>query len=214
MDDAGLIIFDNDGVLVDSERLSNSILARLLTEQGLTLTTEQSIERYLGSTMARVRALAEDELGAPLPPDLFERYHEELYGRMGTELVAVPGIADVLMALADRSRCVASSGEPARIRRSLTVTGLIGEFDEDRLFSAAEVERGKPAPDLFLHAARCCGVRPDDCVVVEDSPAGVTAARAAGMRVIGFASLTPAALLGEADVVVDGADGLYRALRS
>ena len=196
---ADLVIFDNDGVLVDSERLANEILARLLTEAGLPMTTEASITTYLGSSMERVRELAEAELGRPLPADLVDRYHAELFDRMGSELRAVPGIDSVLDDLDGTARCVASSGSPERIRRSLTLTDLIGRFAPESLFSAAEVSRGKPAPDLFVHAAARMGVAPDRCVVVEDPPAGVAAARAAGMAVIGFAALTPADRLAAAD---------------
>ncbi len=206
------MIFDNDGVLVDSERLANGILARLLTEAGLPTTTEESIATYLGSSMERVRELAEAALGAPLPADLIDRYHAELFDRMATELTAVPGIAAVLDALDGVARCVASSGSPERIRRSLTLTGLIGHFAETALFSAADVERGKPAPDLFLHAATAFGVAPERCIVVEDSPAGIEAARAAGMTVVGFAALTPADRLSAADHVVGDAAELHATL--
>ncbi|MEO1063058.1 MAG: HAD family hydrolase [Actinomycetota bacterium] len=209
-----LVIFDNDGVLVDSERLANGILARLLTEAGLPTTAEESIVTYLGSTMDRVRELAEAALGAALPADLFDRYHDELFERMAAELVPVPGIATVLDALDGRARCVASSGTPERIRRSLTLTGLIDRFDDGALFSASEVERGKPAPDLFLHAASTMDVRPERCVVVEDSPAGVEAAKAAGMTVIGFAALTPLERLADADEVVVDAAALHVTLSS
>ena len=212
--DADLVIFDNDGVLVDSERLANEILAVLLTEAGLATTTEQSIATYLGSSMERVRELAEAALGRPLPTDLIDRYHDELFDRMGNELTAVDGIEAVLDGIGDRARCVASSGSPDRIRRSLTVTGLLDRFAPGALFSAAEVERGKPAPDVILHAATSMGAAPERCLVVEDSPAGVTAAKAAGMRVIGFAALTPAARLDAADHVVSRTDDLLRAMLS
>ncbi len=207
-----LVIFDNDGVLVDSERLANEILARLLTEAGLPMTMEESISAYLGSTMERVRELAERSLGASLPADLIDRYHDELFERMATELEMVPGIDLVLDGLDGTARCVASSGSPERIRRSLELTGLLDRFSDDALFSAADVERGKPAPDLFVHAAATLGVAPERCIVVEDSPAGVEAAKAAGMAVVGFAALTPADRLAGADHVVGDATALHATL--
>lgn len=188
-----LVIFDNDGVLVDSEPIANAVMAGLLTALGHPTTPEESAERYLGSTVGRVRRLVEDAGGAPLPADFEERYQTELFARFDRGLQAVPGVADALAAVAAPT-CVASSGTPKRIRRSLALTGLDGHFD-GRLFSASEVPRGKPAPDLFLHAAAVMGADPARVAVVEDSPAGVSAARAAGMTVLGYCALTPAAAL-------------------
>ena len=191
-----LVIFDNDGVLVDSEWHANGILADLLCEAGLPSTRESCIAEYMGSTMARVRKVAEGRLGRPLPADLEDRYHERLFETFRTTLTAVPGVADALTQI-ETPTCVASSGTHERIRLSLTTTGLLGRF-EGRIFSAQDVARGKPDPDLFLHAAKSLGIRPERCAVIEDSPLGVEAANRAGMTAFGFARMMPAERLREA----------------
>ena len=198
MSDAGfdLVIFDNDGVLVDSEWHANGILAGLLTEFGLPCTREDCIRDYLGSTMVRVRAIAEARSGRALPRDLEDRYHEQLFEVFRTRLTAVPGVIDVLARLATPT-CVASSGTHERIRLALTTTGLLPRF-EGRIFSAQDVARGKPEPDLFLHAAHVLGIRPERCAVIEDSPLGVEAANRAGMTAFGFARMTPPERLAQA----------------
>ncbi len=204
-----LVIFDNDGVLVDSEPIANGILAELLTSYGLAMTTEGCIERYLGSTLARVRALVEAELGHPIPDDFETTYRATVYPRLAESVTAIRGVATVLDRLdADGvATCVASSAIHQRIQITLTTAGLIDRF-EGRLFSAEDVGRGKPAPDLFLHAAASLGVAPGRCAVVEDSPAGVEAANAAAMTAFGYAALTPRRLLADAPggVVEDMAD--------
>lgn len=196
-----LVVLDNDGVLVDSERLANGVLADVLTGMGAPTTVGQSIDRYMGGTMARVRQLVLAD-GVVLPDDFEAVYHRRLFAAFERELTAVPGVVRVLDALeaAALDTCVASSGTHERIALAHRVTGLTGRFG-GRVFSAEDVAHGKPAPDLFLHAAAGCGVDPSVCVVVEDSPLGVEAARAAGMRVLGFAAMTPAARLGHADAV-------------
>ena len=188
-----LVIFDCDGVLVDSERLANAVLADLLTEAGLPTTAEESITTYMGLSMASCVALAEQKLGGPVPADLLDRYHRRVFEAFDRELEAVPGVADVVRQLRWPA-CVASSGEHERMRRTLGRTGLHADF-EGRIFSASEVERGKPHPDLFLHAADRMGVDPSGCVVVEDSPYGVRAATSAGMTALGYAAMTPAEVL-------------------
>jgi HAD superfamily hydrolase (TIGR01509 family) len=188
-----LVIFDCDGVLVDSERLANAVLADLLTEAGLPTTAEESIATYMGLSMSSCVALVEERLGSPLSADFLDRYHADVFEAFDRELRAVDGIAAVL----DQLRwptCVASSGEHERMRRTLGRTGLHERF-EGRIYSASEVERGKPHPDLFLHAADRMGVDPSGCVVVEDSPYGVRGARAAGMTALGYAAMTPATVL-------------------
>jgi len=184
-----LVIFDNDGVLVDSERAASRILSELLTACGLPLAPAACTAAYLGRSLAAVRADAEGRLGRPLPPDFEARYHDRLFEVFRTTLAPVPGVRAAL----DRIRlpaCVASSGSRARIQLALEVTGLLGRF-AGRIFSAEDVGRGKPAPDLFLHAAAALGADPGRCAVVEDSPLGVEAANAAGMTAFGFARLTP-----------------------
>ncbi|MEV7003125.1 HAD-IA family hydrolase [Streptomyces sp. NPDC093982] len=207
--DAGLVIFDNDGVLVDSEPLANRVLAALLTESGFPTTVEESIRRYMGGTLDRVRDMLRADTGRELPADFAQRYREWLKDVFERELRPVPGITDVLDALAERGTpfCVASSSPRDRLELALRVTGLAPRLGH-RVYSADEVLRGKPAPDLFLHAAVRMGVDPADAVVVEDSVPGVDAATAAGMTGIGFAALTPADRLSRAAYVVHDTAGL------
>ncbi len=186
-----LVIFDNDGVLVDSEPLANVILTDLLCEAGLPTTYESCMADYMGSSMARVREIAEARLGRALPPDYEERYHEQLFEAFRTRLTAEAALQIEL------PNSVASSGTHERIRLALETTGLLDRFG-DRIFSATEVAHGKPEPDLFLHAARSLGVDPHRCAVVEDSPVGVKAANQAGMTAFGFARMTPAERLAHA----------------
>lgn len=197
----GLVIFDNDGVLVDSERLANGILAELLTEAGLPYTFEETVRDFMGGSMASMRQQAEARLGRPLPADLEDRYHQRLFDGFA-HLQAIEGVEAVLDHLQARgiTYCLASSGTHRRIRTALTAVGFLARF-EGRIFSAEDVAHGKPAPDLFLHAAASMGVKPADCVVVEDSPLGVAAANAAGMKVFGYAGMTDPAKLSGADSV-------------
>ena len=188
-----LVIFDCDGVLVDSERLAVRIEARLLTELGWCLTEDEVLERFVGRTDAYMLAKIENALGREVP-EWHERYEQELRHAFLQELTTVGGVEAALDAL-DVSSCVASSGTHDKLRLTLGLTGLYQRF-EGRIFSASEVANGKPAPDLFLHAAARCGTPPARCVVVEDSKSGVEAARAAGMRCIGYSGgLTPSSWL-------------------
>jgi HAD superfamily hydrolase (TIGR01509 family) len=195
-----LLILDNDGVLVDSEPIANRVLADLLTEYGAPHTYEETVARYMGTNLAYVRAAVEPRLGRALPADLETRYHDELFARMRTELTAVAGVEAALDAI-DLPTCVASSGTHERIEIALKAVGLYDRF-AGRIFSAEDVERGKPYPDLFLHAAARMGADPSGTVVVEDSPYGVQAAKAAGMTVVGYAAMTPAQRLADADRIV------------
>ncbi|WP_028805565.1 HAD family hydrolase [Streptomyces sp. 142MFCol3.1] len=192
-----LVIFDNDGVLVDSERISNTILAAHLTELGHPTSYEDSIRDYMGSAMHRIHDLVLERSGRRLPDDFDDVFHARVFAAFERELEPVPGAVQVLEKLAADGvpYCVASSGSHERIRVGHRRTGLDQWFDEERVFSSQDVGRGKPAPDLFLHAAERMGVPPQRCVVVEDSPLGVQAAHAAGMDVYGFTAMTPAAKL-------------------
>jgi HAD superfamily hydrolase (TIGR01509 family) len=201
-----LVIFDNDGVVVDSERLANRVLSALLTESGYPVTTEECIAAFMGGTLAGVRSLVSGASGIELPDDFDERYHRRLFASFGTDLRPVPGIESVLRSLS-LPFCLASSGTLDRIERSLTVTGMRAHFG-DRIFSAEQVAQGKPAPDLFVHTAAVMGASPERCLVIEDSPNGVTAARAAGMTVFGYAALTPADRLQQADATFTHMDQL------
>lgn len=198
-----LLILDNDGVLVDSETIANQVLVELLTACGHPTTYEESVRAYLGGTLRLVRETVEPRLGRPLPDDFESRYHERLFARMRMELTAVAGVEAALDAvdLTGIPTCVASSGAHERIETALTTVGLLTRF-AGRIFSADDVARGKPHPDLFLHAAERMGAEPERCLVVEDSPHGVAAAKAARMTVIGYAGLTPAERLDRADVVI------------
>ncbi|MFD4564475.1 HAD family hydrolase [Streptomyces sp. NPDC058467] len=192
-----LVIFDNDGVLVDSEPISNTILAAYLTELGHPTSYEESLRDYMGAAMHRVHDLVEERTGQRLPADFDDVFHERVFAAFERELEPVPGAVQVLEKLAADGvpYCVASSGSHERIRVGHRKTGLDRWFDEGRVFSSQDVGRGKPAPDLFLYAAERMGVPPRKCVVVEDSPLGVRAANAAGMDVLGFTAMTPAARL-------------------
>ncbi|MFZ4154399.1 HAD family hydrolase [Streptomyces pseudogriseolus] len=195
-----LVIFDNDGVLVDSEPLSNRHLAAYLTELGHPTTYEDSIRDYMGSAMHRVHDLIEERTGKRLPADFDDVFHARVFAAFERELKPVPGVADVLEKLAADGvpYCVASSGSHERIRVGHRAAGLNRFFDDGRIFSSQDVGRGKPAPDLFLHAAERMGTTPERCVVVEDSPLGVQAAVTAGMDVYGFTAMTPAEKLSDA----------------
>ncbi|GHF87387.1 HAD family hydrolase [Streptomyces griseosporeus] len=189
-----LVIFDNDGVLVDSEPISNRHLAAYLTELGHPTTYEESIQDYMGSAMHRIHELVFERTGQRLPEDFDDVFHARVFAAFQRELKPVAGVEDVLEKLTADGvpYCVASSGSHERIRVGHRTTGLDRWFDEGRIFSSQDVGRGKPAPDLFLHAAKEMGVAPERCVVVEDSPLGVQAAVAAGMDVLGFTAMTPA----------------------
>jgi HAD superfamily hydrolase (TIGR01509 family) len=185
-----LVILDCDGVLVDSEPVSNALLAEHLTEVGLPMSTEESMRDFMGRPWAAGVEIIEERLGRPLPDDFADRYHDALYEAFARDLEAVAGIAAALDAI-ELPLCVASSGTHDRIRIALRSAGLLERFPDETIFSAADVARGKPAPDLFLYAAERMGFEPSRCVVVEDAPAGVQAGRAAGMDVLGYAGLTP-----------------------
>ncbi|MFJ7049447.1 HAD family hydrolase [Streptomyces sp. NPDC101112] len=189
-----LVIFDNDGVLVDSEPISNRHLAAYLTELGHPTSYEESIRDYMGSAMHRVHELIQERTGRWLPDDFDEVFHARVFAAFERELAPVDGVFDVLEKLVAEGvpYCVASSGSHERIRVGHRTTGLDRWFGDGLVFSAQDVGRGKPAPDLFLHAAERMGVAPERCAVVEDSPLGVRAGLAAGMDVYGFTAMTPA----------------------
>jgi HAD superfamily hydrolase (TIGR01509 family) len=183
-----LVIFDCDGVLVDSEPLANRVFAESLRAVGLNMDYGEVCRTFVGLSMARCVEIVERRLGRPLPGGFVKRLQERTYEAFRAGLRPVEGVARALERI-DLPVCVASSGEHEKMRLTLGLTGLLPRF-EGRLFSATEVERGKPHPDLFLHAARSLGARPARCVVVEDSVPGVLAARAARMFVLGYAGGT------------------------
>lgn len=185
-----LVIFDCDGVLVDSERLSIEVDRRVLADLGWSLSHDEILHRFVGRSTAHFRAEIERHLGTSLSDDWeapYQSWYDDAFAR---ELTTVPDVESALDEISIRT-CVASSGSHAKIQRTLGLTGLHPRF-EGRIFSADDVVEGKPAPDLFLHAAHSLGVDPGRCAVVEDSRFGVRAARAAGMPVFGYAGgLTP-----------------------
>ena len=178
-----LVIFDCDGVLIDSELLSIRADRECLAECGIALSVDEIRDRYTGISFAGMVADLEARHG-PLPADFADRHRTRLWPLFETELQAIPGVGAVLDSLTCKI-CVASSGRPERLKHALSLVGFYDRF-HPHIFSATEVPRGKPAPDLFLYAAERMGVMPERCVVIEDSLPGVTAAVAAGMRVIGF----------------------------
>ncbi len=182
--DGPLVIFDCDGVLVDSEPVSVRVLVDALARRGITMEETEAYRRFLGRSLATVTTAMREEFGIEADAAFLDDMRHDLYLRFHSELQPVSGIAETLDSLPFR-RCVASSSQPERIRLSLSLTGLIDKF-EPHIFSASMVANGKPAPDLFLHAARQMGVAPQDCVVIEDSPAGIEAAHRAGMTVFAF----------------------------
>jgi len=179
----GLVIFDCDGVLVDSEPLSLAVLSEALTRQGLPADIPYVTRHFLGRQLATVRSHASAH-HIELPPAFELDLNKSLVQRFRHELRPVAHIADALAQL-ELPRCVASSSDLARVKLSLAVTGL-SKFFGDFVYTAEMVARGKPEPDLFLYAARQMGVAPAACLVIEDSPFGVLAARAAGMEAWGF----------------------------
>lgn len=179
-----LLIFDCDGVLVDSEPIAARVMAACAQELGLPISAEDCIERFTGISMPSVLQALADDLGRPLPDDFVSRVRTRDFEAFARELRPIEGATGLLAAIGVPV-CVASSGAVAKIRFTLGLTGLLPWF-EPHLFSAEMVARGKPAPDLFLLAAERMGVPASACAVVEDSVAGIRAARAAGMRAIGF----------------------------
>lgn len=182
-----LVIFDCDGVLVDSEGIALEVLVEALAEKGIMLTTDEAAERFLGRSLGSLTEVVRSEFGVKIDPAFLAGMRDKLYARFRAELEPLPGVATAieLLKATQVSCCVASSSQRERIELSLSVTGLLPRLSP-HIFSATMVERGKPAPDLFLHAAAKMGVTPSQCLVIEDSPAGIRAAQAAGMKVIAF----------------------------
>jgi HAD superfamily hydrolase (TIGR01509 family) len=180
-----LVIFDCDGVLVDTERIAVRIDVMVLAQLGWSMTEAEVVQRFMGRSDEEMTADIEAHLGRRLP-DSWEEPFRHLYRQaFEAELEPVAGVVEALDAIATPT-CVASSGTHEKIRFTLGLTGLYERF-AGRIFSVSDVARGKPAPDLFLHAAARMGVPPGQCAVVEDSRYGVEAARAAGMRAFGYA---------------------------
>ena len=195
-DKFGLVIFDCDGVLVDSELITNRVFARMLNELGIAATLEDMFERFVGRSMPQCLELITKMLGHPVPPQFVEEYQARSAAALRSELKAVPDIEAVLAALRT-PYCVASSGTHEKMQTTLGITGLLPQF-RGKMYSVTEVAQSKPFPDVFLHAARRQGVAPANCAVIEDTPTGVRAGVAAGMTVFGYCALTPQQRLIEA----------------
>ncbi|HUW87527.1 MAG TPA: HAD family hydrolase [Candidatus Paceibacterota bacterium] len=185
-----LIIFDCDGVLVDSEVISIAIDEIVLADLGWQIGKDEIIARFVGRSHDHFLKVVEEHIGYKLPNDWEDSYQHLYREAMLRDLRPVAGIIDALDSITVPS-CVASNGSHEKMQFTLGLTGLLTRF-EGRIFSASEVSFGKPAPDLFLHASSILGYGPSDCVVVEDSVAGVQAALAADMNVIAYAGgVTP-----------------------
>ena len=188
-----MVIFDCDGVLVDSERLTHQVVVDMLAEQGVALGFDEAVDRFIGMSMANGLVQLKALLGGTLPDDFLPEMGRRTRAAFRAGLTTVPGVEAVIDGL-QRPFCVASNGNHAKVNFTLGHTGLLPRFT-GRIFTADDVAHPKPAPDLFLLAARTLGALPAHTTVVEDTPTGVAAARAAGMRVIGFAAMTPAGRL-------------------
>jgi len=190
--DFDLIIFDCDGVLVDSERIANAVFAKVLEQEcGLQFSLEQMFDRFVGHSQAQCLQIVEDLTGKPPPPGLADRYKREINLALENKVEAVNGIESVLQDI-DLPYCVASSGSHDKMKTTLGKAGLAKYFNAN-IFSSSEVAQGKPHPDIYLYAAESMGVaEPARCLVIEDSPVGVRGAIAAGMTVFGYAELMKA----------------------
>lgn len=188
-----LVIFDCDGVLVDSEAITSQVFIDLAREQGIHLELPYLLEHFVGRSLADNMRHVENEHGITLPEDFADRFRAQSIIALSGTVTAIPGIADTLDALEARHLpyAVASSGRPEKMRTTLGSTGLLPRF-ENRMFSAFQVAAPKPAPDVFLFAAENMGVVPEHCLVVEDSVSGIRAGIAAGMTVYAYAAHAPA----------------------
>ena len=196
-----LVIFDCDGVLIDSERLAVKVDALALRELGWDLTEAEVIARFVGRSDREARTAIEAHLGRKLPDGWKERVDQRYREVFAADLVPVEGVLEALDRIS-LPTCVASSATHEHLRYTLSLTGLYERF-AGRIFSADDVAAGKPAPDLFLHAAEQLAATPARCVVVEDSRPGVEGARAAGMRVLAFAGgISPVEALAGPDTTV------------
>jgi HAD superfamily hydrolase (TIGR01509 family) len=192
----GLVIFDCDGVLVDSELITNRVFAQMLNELGIAISLEDMFERFVGRSMPQCLEIVTKLLGRPVPQHFVEEYQTRSATALKAELKAVSDIEMVLAAMRI-PYCVASSGSHEKMQTTLGITGLLPQF-RGKMYSVTEVAQSKPFPDVFLYAARQQGVMPADCAVIEDTPTGVRAGVAAGMTVFGYCGHTPKQRLIEA----------------
>jgi HAD superfamily hydrolase (TIGR01509 family) len=184
-----LVIFDCDGVLVDSELITNRIFAGMLNEMGIPVSLDDVFEQFVGRSMPQCLELTAGLLGRPVPDGFLPEFQARTAAALKSELKAVPDIEEVLATMGIPF-CVASSGTHEKMHTTLGVTGLLPKF-QGKMYSVTEVAKSKPAPDVFLYAARQSGVDASVCAVIEDTPTGVRAGVAAGMTVFGYCALTP-----------------------
>jgi HAD superfamily hydrolase (TIGR01509 family) len=208
-----LVIFDCDGVLVDSEPISVEIDMLVLERVGLAMSRAEVIDRFVGRSKGVMMTAIEEHLGHELSPCLDQEFEQLYDDAFEEQLTAVDGVHEALSGIS-LPTCVASSSEPRSLRHKLELVGLYEQF-AGRIFSASDVKRGKPAPDLFLHAADQRGAHPEACLVIEDSKYGVQAARAAGMEVFAYEAglVDPRLLVGERTVLFDDMRALPRMIR-
>ncbi len=190
--DIQLVIFDCDGVLVDSEMISSNVLAEIFQEIGLTLSPVDIYERFRGGSMKNTLQYVEDQLGGPIPIDLEAEYRRRSFEAYRRDMTAIDGVEEILAEL-QVAKCVGSNGPQSKIMINLEVTGLLQYFDKDHIHSAYDIQKWKPLPDLYLHAADRHQVKPAQCLVIEDSIHGAQAAQAAGMVCLGYTADTSAA---------------------
>ena len=184
-----LIIFDCDGVIVDSERIANEVFAKVLNEEcGFSLSLDDMFQTFVGHSSSQCMAIIKEMLGEEPPPHLESRYKEEINHALATSVTAVSGIENAITNISI-PYCVASSGSYEKMRTTLGKTKLLKYFD-GKLHSTTDVDRGKPFPDIYLYAAKKMGVLdPSKCLVIEDSPLGVKGGVSAGMTVFGYSEL-------------------------
>ena len=193
-----LIIFDCDGVLVDSEGITTQVFIDMLAEAGVDITLEEVMNQYVGMPMPDGLALLAKQYGFTPPADFVERFYRNSMVVLADQLQPVPGIKTVIGQL-QLPFCVASNSRVEKVRAMLSITGLLASF-EGNIFTACQVKNPKPAPDVYLYAAKVFNTDPSDCLVIEDTPVGVSAAKAAGMTVYGYSAITPAQRLWDAGV--------------
>ena len=180
-----LIVFDFDGVIADSETLANTVLAEVMTELGTPMTPGAAMQTFMGKRFEEVIVEIGAAIGRPVADDIADDVSRRTLARFRAELREITGVRGYLVAFAHMNRCIASSSSPDRLAACLDILGLADSFGA-HVYSASQVKRGKPHPDIFLHAARQVGVAPAEAIVLEDSEGGVRAAVAAGMTAIGF----------------------------
>jgi|TARA_B110000438_G_scaffold278813_1_gene302692 HAD superfamily hydrolase (TIGR01509 family) len=197
--DAKCILFDCDGTLVDSENITNRVVARMAAELGVRMTLREAQNKFGGKTLDAVIYGMKELSGKEIPNDWLPRLVKEVSKAYETDLIPMDGVKELL----DNIKipiCVASNGDPRHVKSSLVLTGLL-EYFEGNIFTASEVKSPKPAPDLFLYAAKRMGFKPNDCIVIEDSIPGVTAAVNANIKVYGLIQLCSAEQLKNAGAI-------------